>query len=121
MANVVDLIKADHQKLSELFSHYETAEPGNKDGFVAQIVAELKRHAHAEEVTAYPKLKVDTKSHAIIEHQEIKQAVAAVETGDDDMDTLVANLKAVVDHHVAEEETNVLPELEASGEDLEAL
>lgn len=113
MANVVDLIKADHRKVEELFAKFESGED-TSEALVAEIVKELHVHAEAEESIVYPLMDnkdpeaEELEDHAQREHDEIKEALSHVEAAANKAEH-VAKLKEVVTHHVQEEEAEFLP------------
>lgn len=115
MANVVELIKADHRKVEELFAQYES---NHDEEVAAEIVKELHAHAAAEESIVYPVMEAqgaeanELEDHAQREHDKIKEALSHVEAATDDKSTHMAKLKEVVEHHVKDEEDEFLPAFE---------
>ena len=113
MTSVVDLIKADHKAVEELFAKAKncTSEP-DKRHIADKICIELKKHAYAEEAVVYPHLPEDMREHALDEHDEIRSAVDGIESGQGLLDDHLKALEEAVTHHVGEEEESVLPHLE---------
>ena len=119
-----DLLRADHRKVEELFSHYEMQEPQSfhKDSLVKQICQELEVHARLEEEIFYPAVRASLTaegeqlvSEATKEHQKIKDLVAQLNgmtSTDVSCDSTVQQLKECVTHHVKEEESEMLPRAE---------
>jgi hemerythrin superfamily protein len=143
--NVIELLKKDHRNVSELFAAYETAkddgEEGSRQEIAREICLELTAHAKVEEELFYP--AVDAKSsgdedtqekvkEADEEHRLVKALVGEIQDmdeDDDNFDAKVKVLKDVVDHHVEEEEGELMPkakklltpaELEEMGTEAEA-
>jgi len=123
MADVITIIENDHREVDGLFAAYSAATTTeNKDTIVEQIRRALAPHAAAEEILVYPAVRRATKDgddkagHSIDEHKEIKRILAEVDTmsaGDPTRDQKVRDLQQAVEHHVEEEEGDVLPRLRA--------
>lgn len=121
MPDVITVIQNDHREVERLFAAYGAALTGEKkDEVPDQIRRSLAPHAAAEEILVYPAVRRaagdgdDTASHAIDEHQEIKRLLAEVDTmsaDDPERDAKVLELQHSVEHHVAEEESDVLARL----------
>ncbi|MFN2503142.1 MAG: hemerythrin domain-containing protein [Acidimicrobiales bacterium] len=117
MPDVFALLSEDHRKVEALFQEFESS----GDPQVAlEICGELTIHAVLEEELVYPVLAIkiarETAEEARHEHQEAKQLVSQIEAGvenGDDISGLVQELKASVEHHVQEEETEIFPKMEA--------
>jgi len=119
-----DMLRADHKKVSGLFHQYEsTAEQLNqKEHIVSQICSELDVHARLEEEIFYPAVEANSDEdgrekvqEGIGEHQRIKELIAQLQGAtahDDEYDSIVQELKQCVEHHVSEEESEVLPDAE---------
>lgn len=144
--NVIELLKKDHRNVSELFAAYETAkedeEEGSRQEIARQICLELTAHAKVEEELFYPAVDAKAKGdedaqekvkEADEEHRLVKALVAEIQEMDEDeghFDAKVKVLKDVVEHHVEEEEGELMPkakklltpaELEQMGTEAEAL
>jgi hemerythrin superfamily protein len=123
--NVIELLKKDHRNVSELFAAYETAkeseEEGTRQEIARDICVELTAHATVEEEIFYPAVDAkagddeDTKDkvdEADEEHRLVKTLVAEIremDEGDDHFDAKVKVLKDLVEHHVEEEEGELMP------------
>ncbi len=143
--NVIELLKKDHRNVSELFAAFEAAkeneEEGSRQEIAREICLELTAHAKVEEELFYP--AVDAKAsrdeetqekvkEADEEHRLVKALVAEIQEmneGDDKFDAKVEALKDLVEHHVEEEEGELMPkarklltpaELEKMGTEAEA-
>jgi len=117
----IEIIKADHRKVENLFKQFEgTKDKRQKLEIAKQICLELKVHAQYEEELVYPLLKKeeeDTEEEAQMEHVLIKFMVSEVEgLRDKTLDPKMKVLKELVEHHVEEEEKEALPELEDNEE-----
>jgi hypothetical protein len=132
--NAVELLDADHIAVKHLFVEYArlaTAPAGGSDrgAVAAKICAELTVHARIEEEIFYPALRAavpacgDVVDEAEAEHQEAKDLIAQIQsmdTADEKMDALVAQLNVAIEHHVKEERDELFPKARISL-DLEAL
>jgi hemerythrin superfamily protein len=92
-------------------------------------MAELEVHAALEEEIFYPAVKreVDDGSmiqEALEEHQTVKQLISelrGMEEADDEFESQFSQLVENVQHHVEEEENEMLPKVEESELDLNSL
>lgn len=131
--DVVDKIEHDHREVEELFSEFEAS----RDRALAlKICDELELHTEAEEEEVYPVLAEEAGEEEQIdeaeeEHEEARELIEQIRASrsDEELVSLVSRLKAAVEHHVQEEESDVLPrardelppeELEELGERFEA-
>jgi iron-sulfur cluster repair protein YtfE (RIC family) len=114
MSNVIELIEKDHREVEELFSKYEsTRDPS----MPTQICDELDRHAMGEEQAVYPVIESevpggkDMVKEGVDEHKEARQLIGRIRRTEDPehLAELVGELKRAIEHHVKEEETEVLP------------
>ena len=123
--NAVELIKADHRKVEQLFREYEEAGDRaykTKQELVGQIVEELEVHATLEEEIYYPaveaKARKDGKeliAEAVEEHHVVKillGELGSMSSEDEAFDAKVTVLMENVRHHVEEEESELLPQSE---------
>ncbi len=113
--NAFELLKKDHQKVSELFKQLEeTTERAVKtrEELFGKLKQELDVHARIEETIFYPAIKEAEETHeitleAIEEHNVVKQLLSELESLPVDDETWTAKLtvlKENVEHHVEEEE-----------------
>ena len=110
--DAVALLKADHDKVEELFASYEKASgDGRKRKLAEEICMELTVHAAIEEEIFYPacegKVEEDLLKEAYVEHDGAKILIAEIEAGgpsDEFYDAKVKVLQEQIEHHVQEEE-----------------
>jgi hemerythrin superfamily protein len=115
------LVEDDHRSVERLFSMFESGD-GDRRATAEQLVRELSVHATAEEQVVYPELSKHVADGAILadearaEHQRMKELLVEIDRGDDDgrLRELVTELKREVQHHVREEEGDLLPRLRAA-------
>ena len=117
MPSVIKLIEQDHREVEELFSQFEQS--GDKN-IAMKICQELDAHADAEEKAFYPVVRAEVEAglvkEAEKEHGEARQLIGRIkQTSDSDhLAELVAELKQDVEHHVQEEESEMLPKARES-------
>lgn len=124
------LLKADHQKVSELFEQYEKSRANTKKkDLVTEICNELTVHAQIEEEIFYPAVKKALKDtelvpEALVEHATLKDLIAQVKDVEPDGEMFDAKIKVMseyVKHHVKEEENEMFAKAKASKLDMTAL
>jgi hemerythrin superfamily protein len=118
---ITNMIRMDHTHVMATFHQYELdSSPRTRQGLANSICLALEIHAQLEEEIFYPALRaMDSSNPAIVksvpEHNEMKRLIAKLrgmqptEAGYDD--TLFELMRDVM-HHVADEETILLPEAE---------
>lgn len=111
------LLKADHEKVAELFKRLERASGKAKLNVFKQIKTELELHAHIEEKIFYPALEKPSETHdltleAYEEHTQVKKLLAELgraRTANDEWQAKAKVLQENVEHHVEEEENELFP------------
>jgi hemerythrin superfamily protein len=128
--DAVSLLRADHKLVSGLFEQFEKSRStAKKKQLVARICLELTVHAQVEEEVFYPAAEVAMKDKTLVpearvEHQSIKDLIAAVEgvePGGEDYDAKVKVMSEWVKHHVKEEQTEMFPKAKKAGLDMAEL
>ncbi len=116
MPDAIKLLETDHREVEELFTKAESTSGAAKQQVVSKLASQLTLHAEVEEQIVYPAMREagldDIVEEAEQEHSKVKQLVAQLETMDattDDVDSVLTELKADVEHHVEEEETEGFP------------
>jgi hemerythrin superfamily protein len=121
--DVVDILTADHREMLELLSQIEqTPDAGQRRDLADTVIAEVMRHAVAEEMFVYPAIKEHVPNgakeveHDKQEHDEIVQLMKRMEDVDASDPTfmeLVRQLEAQLRHHANDEESDQFPQLRA--------
>ncbi len=131
--DAIALLRADHDRVEDLFSTYEEIKYGRADDdkrrLVAEICQTLRTHALLEEELFYPAVRAeiaddDLMNEAEVEHEGIERLVFELETmdvSDEMMNAKMHVLDAYITHHVREEEENIFPKARESGIDMAAL
>ena len=132
MADVVDLIKAQHRAMDDLLEQAQQAEPDQVRELLQRVADMLLPHSHAEESFVYPAIReYDSSEDAEVkdgtaEHHHIEELMRELLSEDPSGPGYDGKLAAMVGelrHHVEEEEEDLLPVLsrEASDDEREEL
>lgn len=113
------LIRGDHTKVLALFHRYEIdSAPATKQALIDAITLSVEIHAQLEEEIFYPAIReVDASlvEKSIPEHDEVRRLMSSLRNmppTSPHYDGIVMELMRNVIHHVAEEETVMLPQAE---------
>jgi hemerythrin superfamily protein len=114
-----DMIRADHARVLTTFHRYKLDDTAaTKRALVATISLALEVHAEIEEEIFYPAMgSVDTAlvGRLIPEHDRMRTLIGQLRSGepsDPQYDQWLMELMREVMHHVADEETILLPQAE---------
>lgn len=119
--SITDMIRFDHSHVTVTFHQYVTTKRASVKKALAETICDaLEIHATLEEEIFYPTLRsVDGADPALLkapaEHDEMRRMIAdirAANPNDLRYDSLVHELMRDVMHHVADEETKLLPAAE---------
>ena len=132
--NLIMLIKEDHENVKDLFSEFEKLhEKQNNNDKKASIVNEichkLTLHALAEEKIIYPVAREEINNNDLMDEADVEHAgaknlikeLSGMDPSDSHYDAKVTVLKEYIEHHVKEEESQMLPKLEKADIDGEEL
>lgn len=92
--NAVDMLKKDHQTVTDLFSRFERAEAGERQAIAVQIFNELEIHATLEEEIFYPAVREQVDFNDVLEDEDVKGEEASTEEEeelDEDTETDVSD------------------------------
>jgi hemerythrin superfamily protein len=119
----IELLKNDHDEVEDLFEQYEKAgdnAQATKQGLFDQIREALTVHMDIEETIFYPAVKAvrdeeirDEVREADEEHHVVKMLLGELSKmtpSDEQFDAKMTVLKENVEHHVEEEESELLPD-----------
>jgi len=127
MPSATQLIKRDHKKAEDMFNKFEKIKKAEAKKRIAdQACQELEIHAALEEEIFYPAVRKtlgeeDMLEEAKQEHQQAKEIISEVKrmsAEDDHLEEKFAELVECIQHHVEEEEGELLPKVEESDMDL---
>lgn len=118
--SATSMIRMDHTHVLATFHRYRLdSSPNVKRGLVNTVCIALEVHAQLEEEIFYPAVRAVSDNEAIRksvpEHNEMRRlisALRAMEPTDPGFDETFMELMRDVMHHVADEETILLPEAE---------
>ena len=131
-ADAIALLKADHQRVKDLFTQYEaTDNVETKRTLAEQVFRELDTHAQLEENVFYPTVNEETEEgpelvkESLSEHETVKiliQELRSMAHETDEFDAKFHELIQNVEHHVEEEEAEMFPLAEEElGDDLDEM
>jgi hemerythrin superfamily protein len=118
---ITNMIRMDHTHVTAVFHQYEVeTAPSTKKALVTNICLALEVHAQLEEEIFYPAMQALSVDLGVVEksvpeHDEMRRLIAALrgmEPTDAQYDVTVMELMRDVLHHVADEETTLLPDAE---------
>ncbi|HEX5588448.1 MAG TPA: hemerythrin domain-containing protein [Acidimicrobiia bacterium] len=128
MPDVVDRIEHDHREVEQLFAAFRASPSKAK---ALEICDELEKHTKAEDAAVYPVFEDELaneqeKVHeAEDEHKEARQLIGRIRSTSDEshLVELMGELEHAIQHHVHEEETEMLPKArrELPAEELDEL
>jgi iron-sulfur cluster repair protein YtfE (RIC family) len=119
--SITDMIRFDHSHVLVTFHQYtSTTKETVKKALADTICDALEIHATLEEEIFYPVLRRLNPTNAVMmksepEHDEMRRMISelrATPASDSKHDTILHDLMRDVMHHVADEETVLLPEAE---------
>lgn len=115
-----DMIRTDHTRVLAAFHRYHLdAAPRRKRGLVNTICLALEVHAQIEEEVFYPAMLAAGSTQvdkSVPEHEEMRALIGALrrlDPGSGQYDATFMELMRLVIHHVADEETMLLPHAES--------
>ncbi len=118
---ITNMIRADHTSVLATFHKYEVdTAPRTKQALANTACAALEIHAQLEEEIFYPAMRAVAGGGTVLnksvgEHNEIRNLIErlhSMKPGDRTYDETFMKLMQEVMHHVADEETVLLPEAE---------
>ena len=118
--DVVDILTSDHQDMIALIAEIRSASGDGARDLADTLIAEVMRHAVAEEMYVYPAIEDhvpdghDEVEHDKKEHQEIVELMKRlekVEPSEAGFMDLVNELEAQLSHHANDEESEQFPKL----------
>jgi hypothetical protein len=134
--DALEMLRADHDRVLEMFEHFadakDTIDDDDKDALVARICGELIVHTAIEEELFYPEGRAaagdartgDLLDVATVEHASAKDLIAQLgemEPHDALYDAKVIVLGEYVRHHIREEQNEIFARLRDAGLDLDDL
>ncbi len=129
--NAIDLLKKQHDEVRDLFKEYDR-ERSNRQDVADEILVKLEIHSRLEEDIFYPALQAKARGEekelvleAKEEHRIVDQLVEELKgmtVHQEEYQPRFTVLRENVEHHLKEEETEMLPDAERRlGRDAERL
>jgi hemerythrin superfamily protein len=119
--SITNMIRMDHTHVLATFHQYEVdTPPKTKQALAKTVCLALEIHAQLEEEIFYPAMREAQSDNAVLdksvpEHDEMRTLIARLRTLDPidpEHDRVFMSLMRAVMHHVADEETTLLPQAE---------
>ncbi len=119
--SITRMIRMDHSHVMTVFHRYKPdLAPQTKEAIVGTVSLALEIHAQLEEEIFYPALRAATNNDTVLaksvpEHDEMRRLIGELRDmspEDEAYDETFMSLMREVIHHVADEETTLLPEAE---------
>ncbi len=120
--SITNMIRLDHGHVAALFHRYRlSTSPARKGALARNACLALEIHAQLEEEIFYPALAKVMAGNQVLskskpEHDEMRQLISRLRDmspGSDTFDQTFFQLVGVVLHHVADEESTLLPAAES--------
>jgi hemerythrin superfamily protein len=121
--DVVDELTSDHREVLALLDRVAAStDPAEKRDLADTVIAEVVRHAIAEEMYVYPAMREHLAEgekevqHDIEEHQRLEETMKqleAVDAAEPRFDQLVRQMTEQLRHHAEDEESDQFPQLRA--------
>ena len=121
--DVISILVTDHREVEEIFGQIEaTTDPDQRRTLADRAITELVRHSVAEEAYVYPAYRThvpggaDLAEREVNEHAEAERTMKDLEAlapTDARFEELLGRLMREIRHHVAEEEGELFPQLQA--------
>jgi hemerythrin superfamily protein len=118
----IALLQGDHRKVEHLFARYQSAlDFPAKQQIAAQVFTELDVHAQLEETVFYPafdtragKKGTQLVADSRLEHEAVRELMIEMQHLDteEEFEDKFHELMQCVQHHIAQEETEMFPEAE---------
>ncbi|MER6328579.1 hemerythrin domain-containing protein [Streptomyces sp. NPDC001034] len=123
--NVVQELTTDHREVEQLFGRIEALPPGSpqRRELADEVTIELVRHSVAEEAYLYPAVRehldggdalADKEIEDHAQAEQIMKDLEGLPPDDPRFDTLMARLTSEIRSHLADEERDLFPKLEAA-------
>jgi hemerythrin superfamily protein len=127
MPSATQLITRDHKKVDNLFKKFsDTKTARAKERVCKQVIEELEIHAKLEEEIFYPAVRQQLGEEEMLdearqEHEQAKAILRELDNlaaKDERLEEKFSELVECIQHHVEEEEGELLPKVEDSRMDL---
>jgi hypothetical protein len=121
--DVIDTLTTDHREALDLLDRIARSDdPAEKRDLADTVIAEVVRHAIAEEMYVYPAMRDhvpdgdEEVEHDVEEHKQLEETMKqleAVDASEPRFDQLVQKMTEQLRHHAHDEEAEQFPQLRA--------
>jgi hemerythrin superfamily protein len=121
--DVIDVLTTDHREALDLLDRIaRSSNPAEKRDLADTLIAEVVRHAIAEEMYVYPAMREHLPEgekevqHDVEEHKQLEETMKQLESVDASeprFDQLVRKMTEQLRHHAHDEESEQFPQLRA--------
>jgi hemerythrin superfamily protein len=121
--DVIDALTTDHREALDLLDRIaRSGNPAEKRDLADTVIAEVVRHAIAEEMYVYPAMRDHVPDgdkeveHDVEEHKQLEETMKqleAVDASEPRFDQLVQKMTEQLRHHAHDEESDQFPQLRA--------
>ncbi len=128
--DALELLSEDHKEIQDIFREFDDrSEPAEKRRLLRRLTAALTVHTELEEELFYPAMRESLSDSGMIDEAEVEHELAKnllAELGDMDVldalfDSRLEVLVESVNHHFAEEESEIFAQIRLEHPDLESL
>ena len=120
--DVTRMLETDHRMVEGLFAQIEEAKGQERAALVEELATALRAHMELEESVVYPKMAPVTGAESVqegeTEHELARKTLAdmvALSPDEPGFGAAMEAVKAGIEHHVEEEETDFFPKLRKDG------
>lgn len=120
--NVIDLLKEDHRKVKGLFEKFKTADAASRQSIADEALQDLEIHTKIEDSIVYPAIRDAIDDEEMVDEAKEEHHVVGLlikelrkmKATEDGYQAKFTVLSELVEHHIEEEESEMLPEAEES-------
>ena len=120
--DVLDLLKEDHSKVKGLFAKFKTADAASRQSIADEALQDLEIHTKIEESIVYPAIRDAIDDEEMVDEAKEEHHVVGLlikelrkmKATEDGYQAKFTVLSELVEHHIEEEESEMLPEAEES-------
>jgi hemerythrin superfamily protein len=116
--DAIEMLEEQHQDVEDLFDELASADFADKQDLFDELADQLAVHTSIEEIHFYPAVRArrteDILLESLEEHLSIKRLLAdllQLDPRNEQFEPKVQALKALVEHHVKEEEDGLFPKV----------
>ena len=120
--NVIDLLKEDHRKVKGLFEKFKAANATSRQSIADEALQDLEIHTKIEDSIVYPAIRDSIDEEEMMDEAKEEHHVVGLlikelrkmKATKDGYQAKFTVLSELVEHHIEEEESEMLPQAEES-------